>query len=306
MILYVVPRFLSIVVGLIRRGILPDIKGLYKGENPFIAAILLSHSHQDHYGLLSYVNPAIPVYMSKGCKELIEVAYFFGQTDYNFGNIAIVKAGRPFKKGNFTIVPYLVDHSAFDALAFLIESEGKRIFYSADFRGHGRRNRTFDNFIKNPPKDIDYLILEGSMICRDLWGYTSERDIENKLARNKSLFKFKSAKITYSEIQAQRYKLVIKDLYTTRNIFARKMGVSNSTLVYSMWEGYLLEVEPFWEKYNVPIIEVHSSGHANIEELQMLVKAMKPKYIIPNHTFYPEKYFEYFGSNIKMVMDNEE
>jgi ribonuclease J len=66
------------------------------------------------------------------------------------------------------------------------------------------------------------------------------------------------------------------------------MGVSNSTLVYSMWEGYLLEVEPFWEKYNVPIIEVHSSGHANIEELQMLVKAVKPKYIIPNHTFYPE------------------
>ncbi len=47
-------------------------------------------------------------------------------------------------------------------------------------------------------------------------------------------------------------------------------------------------------------------SHANIEELQMLVKAMKPKYIIPNHTFYPEKYFEYFGSNIKMVMDNEE
>jgi len=67
----------------------------------------------------------------------------------------------------------------------------------------------------------------------------------------------------------------------------------------------LAEVKPFWDKHNVPIVRIHSSGHAYIEELQKFVKAINPKYIIPNHTFYPEKYFEHFRSKIKIVNDKE-
>ena len=112
------------------------------------------------------------------------------------------------------------------------------------------------------------------------------------MAEDNSLFKFKAAKITYSEMQKIRSSLVIKDSYTTRKIFAKKKDLTNSVLIYSMWEGYLPELKPFWDKYNISIIEVHSSGHAYIEELQQFVKAIKPRYIIPNHTFYPEKYYE--------------
>jgi ribonuclease J len=368
---------------LMRRGVLPQIKGLYKNEPPLIVAILLSHPHQDHYGLLSFVNPEIPVYMSQGCKELIEVSYYFGQTNYDFKNVLTIKAWQPFKKANFTITPYLVDHSGFDALGYLIETEGKKLFYSGDFRGHGRKSCLFDNIVKNPPKNIDYLILEGSMLGRDKGAYETENDIENelislfnkvnlvfmacssqnidrlvsiyraciksnrifvidpytalildrlkkislnipqfdwgkyiriffvpnsytkKMAADKSLYKFKAAKITYSEMQELRNSLVIKDSYTTRNIFAAKKDISNSVLIYSMWEGYLQEVKPFWDKYNIPIIQVHSSGHSYVEELQQFVKTIKPKYIIPNHTFYPEKYNEYFDNNIKLAKDKE-
>ena len=131
--------------------------------------------------------------MSQGCKELIGVSYYFGQTDYDFKNIVTVKAWQPFKKGNFTITPYLVDHSGFDSLAFLIESEDKKIFYSGDFRGHGRKSILFDNILKNPPKNIDYLILEGSMIGRDKGACETEKDIENELIsllKNKVLLVF--------------------------------------------------------------------------------------------------------------------
>lgn len=366
-----------------KKGFLPRIKGLYDNEPPQIDAVLLSHPHQDHYGLLSYINPNIPVYMSRGCKALIEVSYFFGQTNYDLGNIKTVKAWEPFKKGDFTITPYLVDHSGFDALAYLIEAEGKRIFYSGNFRGHGRKKVLFDNLLKYPPRKIDYLILEGSMIGRDKGEYDTESDIEkemvnlfkndeklffvacssqnidrlvsvyraclktkrtfvidpytafvldklkilsskipqynwnnikiffvpntytNKMAEGNILYRFKSAKISYEDVESIRDKLVIKDTYMTRTIFGKKKALTNAELIYSMWEGYLDDMKPFWEKYEVPISKVHSSGHAYIEELKTFVKAVNPKYIIPNHTFYPEKYRELLGDNVMLVKDRQ-
>ena len=72
-----------------------------------------------------------------------------------------------------------------------------------------------------------------------------------------------------------------------------------------MWEGYLPDVESFWDEHNVPIVKVHTSGHAYIDELQEFVKAMNPKYVIPIHTFYPEKYLELFGNRTKIIGDKE-
>ena len=57
--------------------LLPDIKGLYKNEEKSVDAILISHSHLDHYGLLNYVHPDIPVYLSEGAKILIEISNIF-------------------------------------------------------------------------------------------------------------------------------------------------------------------------------------------------------------------------------------
>jgi len=368
---------------LLEHGFLPSIEGLYDNELPQIEAVLLSHPHQDHYGLLSYINPKIPVYMSRGCNALIETSFFFGQTNYDLGNIKTVRPWQPFRKGNFSIIPYLVDHSGFDALAYFIEVEGKRIFYSGDFRGHGRKKVLFDNLLKHPPRNIDYLILEGSMIGRDKGKYNTESDIEQeminlfknnekllfvacssqnidrlvsvyraclkagrtfvidpytafvldklmvlsskipqynwnnikiffvpnsyskKMAESKDLYRFKSAKISYQEIERLGNKLVIKDTFLTRNIFAKKKALTNAELIYSMWEGYLPDVKPFWDKYKVKIINVHSSGHAYVEELQSFVKAVKPKHIIPNHTFFPERYSAILGNNVMLLKDKQ-
>lgn len=161
--------------------ILPDIKGLYRDEPKGIDAILISHSHQDHYGLLDYANPGIPLYMSQGVKAMIEVSNIFIHNKLDRFNAEIVKPWKPFKIGDFTITPYLVDHSGPDALAFLIEANGKRVFYSGDFRAHGRKSILFKNMLKKPPKNIDYLFLEGSMLGREGQLYKDENGVERRM-----------------------------------------------------------------------------------------------------------------------------
>ena len=72
----------------------------------------------------------------------------------------------PFEIGDFTIKPYLMDHSAFDAAAFEITAEGKTIIYTGDFRGHGRKAVCLDRFISGAARNADLLLAEGTMFGR--------------------------------------------------------------------------------------------------------------------------------------------
>ena len=163
------------------QGILPDIKGLYKDEEKGIDGILISHSHLDHYGFLQYVNSEIPIYLSRGAGILIEVSNIFVPTKVGKLNTRIVSHKKQLSIGDFTITPFLVDHSAFDAFAFLIEAEGKRLFYSGDFRAHGRKAKLFKQIVERPPQNIDCLLMEGSAIGREDVQYKTEVEIEKRL-----------------------------------------------------------------------------------------------------------------------------
>jgi ribonuclease J len=69
-----------------------------------------------------------------------------------------------FTAGPFRITASNVDHSAFDAYSLLIEVDGRRIFYSGDFRGHGRKAGLTDKLLKEPPTGIDVMIMEGTSL----------------------------------------------------------------------------------------------------------------------------------------------
>jgi ribonuclease J len=182
---------------LVERKIAKDIPGLYKEDNDSKSpdAILISHSHPDHYGLLTFVKPQIPLYLSEGCLELIKATYYFKGINPDFDMVEIIENKKYFSIGDFKITPYLVDHSGFDAYAFLIEVEGKRIFYSGDFRGHGKKSSLFDRFIENPPKDIDFLIMEGTGIEGKDGHYAKEEELRDKLV---TIFKEKKGMIFFA------------------------------------------------------------------------------------------------------------
>ena len=153
----------------------------YIGDKPLVAAVLLSHAHIDHYGLLRFAHPDIPIWMSIGTKSLADVSNVFLDTSVRLDMVKTFAMWQAFHIREFTVTPYLVDHSAPDAVAFLIEANGQRVFYTGDFRGHGRKGVLLDRLTKDPPSNIDYLIMEGSMLGRDDGLYPGEVDVEEAL-----------------------------------------------------------------------------------------------------------------------------
>ena len=167
------------VSGLLRLGVLPSISGLYDWDTLGFDGIIISHAHLDHYGLLKYIHPDIPVYLSAGTKTLIEISQIFGICDTYPINSRQFNMYEPFNVGEFKIRPYLMDHSAFDAAAFEIHGGGKTVIYSGDFRGHGRKSVCLDTFIKSVTKSADLLLTEGSMVSRSDELTMTENELEN-------------------------------------------------------------------------------------------------------------------------------
>jgi len=78
-----------------------------------------------------------------------------------------------------------------------------------------------------------------------------------------------------------------------------------SRCLFSRWEGYL--EQPDWQMTKKKIegaggdlIRIHTSGHAFVEDLQKLVKAIAPRKTVPMHTFEPEALREYFDNVVTM------
>ncbi|MCL0047333.1 hypothetical protein M1M98_03625, partial [Thermodesulfovibrionales bacterium] len=52
--------------------------------------------------------------------------------------------------------------------------------------------------------------------------------------------------------------------------------------------------------------KIHTSGHADIETLNQLANAIKPKNIVPIHTFRGYEYKQYFNYPVLELQDGEE
>ena len=167
---------------------LPPAIGL--GEaGPKPLALLITHGHQDHWGLVPDLPEGIPVWIGQGAADVLRAAEFWG-TGIDLHEAGHFHDRQPIQIGPFTITPYLADHSAFDAYSLLVEAGGSRLFYSGDLRGHGRKHRAFERLLADPPTDVDVMLLEGTNLrahdTDDESGtpepVASETDVENSLA----------------------------------------------------------------------------------------------------------------------------
>ena len=147
-----------------------------------VDALLISHPHQDHFGLMENVGSQIPVFIGQLSLDLINATKIFLDKAPSTGNFKIIKPWVSYTIADtFKVKPFLTDHSSPEAFAFLIEADGKRVFYSGDFRATGRKGVVFENLIKRPPPNIDLLLVEGTMVERSNHLYPTEDSVEKAI-----------------------------------------------------------------------------------------------------------------------------
>lgn len=131
------------------------------------ATVLISHPHQDHWGLVDELPTDWPVWTGAGSAKLIAVTGDVTRRPLARAFETWDSRGGTFAVGPFIVTPFLTDHSAFDAYMLLIEGAGKRILYTGDYRRHGRKSALVDAMMARPPRDIDVLLTEGTNLGAD-------------------------------------------------------------------------------------------------------------------------------------------
>jgi ribonuclease J len=379
---------------LIQEGTLPDIPSLYEDNSNTV--LLISHAHRDHYGLMKHINQSCQVWLGFATQILIELTNTFLDEKWTIPNARHFKHDKSFKIGDINITPYQMDHAAFDSYAFLIEADGKSLFYSGDFRLHGRQGNLFEWFCTNFNKPVDYLLLEGSTIGRSDKPFPTEAKLEDEFVDTfrhtkginlvmvsgqnidrlvtiynackkcgktflidfytasvlKSLHKRANDTIPFPSIESYPEikvyypgrltglmmergkeaetvypftvhkigkdkfdeladKLVMVVRPTVQNDLERYLHkYTDGCFIYSMWEGYkdkpgrIKGFLDFITGNGMPVKQIHTSGHADLTGLRKMVETVKPKHIVPIHTFEAKRYTELFeGIDVLITED---
>ena len=211
-----------------------DVGAPLSTDNPDISyssnkvdALLISHPHQDHYGLMENVDKSVPVYVGQVSLDLINATRIFLGRPLPTGNFKIFEPWNEFTiSDTFKIYPYLMDHSSPEAFAFVVEADGKRVFYSGDFRSTGWKGKLYYKLLKDPPKDIDLFLTEGTMVERSNQVYPDENSVFeaiNAVARDQQTATF----VVSSAQNIDRLVSVVKACNSNR----KKLVVD----VYNAW-----------------------------------------------------------------------
>ena len=199
----------------------PAIDGLFCGAAN-CNGVFISHYHSDHIGLAEKLLDGIPVFMGEKAYGIITAAANYREKQipftphFIFDRVKIVI-------DDFTITPFLCDHSAFDSYMFLIENGGKTILYTGDFRANGRLD--FDALLANLPI-VDVLITEGTTLTREGRENIQEELLEdiavNYIQDKKGpVFIMMSAQnidrlVTAQNIADQTGRILLQDIYTAQ------------------------------------------------------------------------------------------
>lgn len=174
-----------------------------------ISGIIYTHNHGDHLGFFDQVPSDVPQYIGEMAREVMFnlldeslnkairakrkplIEEIVGKV-LKLNSFCIYATGQIFRVGDISITPYLVSHSAADAYMLLIECDGRRVLHTGDLREHGFLGKGLEPTLRHYIKNVDVLIVEGTMLSRDDEQTKSEADIKrdmvNLMHRYKNVF----------------------------------------------------------------------------------------------------------------------
>ena len=210
----------------------PLVKGLFKGKADY-DAVLITHYHEDHIGLINNILPDIPIYMGEKCYSIYKI------TNEYLGNKMVeisifLQSEKEFRVGDIRIKPILCDHSAFDSYMILLYCENKKILYTGDFRASGRKSFSA---LLNKLEKIDILITEGTTVARENFKSYSEKSLEKKAINiisnnNSPVFVLTASAnidriVTFYKVAKNTNRLFLEDVYMAKITTASGNNIPN-------------------------------------------------------------------------------
>lgn len=155
------------------------------------SALLITHYHGDHIGKITDLPSELPIYMGKMTQEialhhacrLSGISEKHLKMSERLKNVSTFIAGERFFFGEFSILPIIIDHSAFDAYAFCIEVKGREVFHTGDFRTHGFRSGKLRTVIEKYINRVDYVVCEATNINRPDATLMPERELQREFEK---------------------------------------------------------------------------------------------------------------------------
>jgi len=259
------PRVVHGLKDYLELDMLPRVNGIYRRDlitileregidwlsflPPKIDAVLLSHGHMDHAGYISFLDPQIPVYLSK--ETLAVLKAFHISRPNNLENeiidislrdeenirwrkrekrkFQIIQNQKPFFIKKLKITPILVDHSVPGAMMFLIHTSKGNLLYSGDFRLSEiseRRQKEIISFLRKAKVKI--FLCEGTRI-------ESQEILREKEVYQKALKEVKKVKglvvVDYSIADITRFQTLLRIAQKTKRKFVLPYNYFNYVAV---------------------------------------------------------------------------